>query len=376
MARKRDYYDILGVSKGASEEEVKKAYRRKAMEYHPDRNKREDAEAKFKEVNEAYQALADPEKRARYDRFGHAGVGAEAGHARGFDGFDVFGGFGDIFDSFFSDVGRRQSGRRKGRDMETRVTIPFEDAVLGTELEVEINRIEQCHSCKGTGSEPGTAVATCQTCRGAGQVRQAQRTIFGQFTQVVTCHTCKGRGSVINTPCNSCNGGATERRKRKIAIRIPAGVESGMQIRLTGEGDASPDGGRGQPGSLYISISVTPHKFFRRDGDNLLYDLPVSFPQAALGADLQVPTLNGSETLKIPPGTQPSTIFQIKGKGVPQLNGTRRGDLLVSVKVDVPTALDSDQKHLLEELARSMDPGDNDADGDKGLFGKIKDAFH
>ena len=374
MTTKRDYYDVLGVPRGASDDDIKKAYRRKAMEHHPDRNKRPDAEAKFKEANEAYQVLADPDKRARYDRFGHEGVGSDAGQARGFDGAEVFGGFGDIFDSFFGDVGSRQRGRQRGRDIETRVTIPFEDAVLGTELEVEINHIEMCHHCTGSGSEPGTSTTKCQSCRGAGQVRQAQRTFFGQFTQVVTCPACKGRGSVIRTPCKMCNGGGTERRKRKIAVGIPAGVENGMQVRLTGEGDASLNGG--QAGNLLISISVKSHKYFRRTGNDLVYELKVSFPQAALGAEVEVPTLEGTEVLKIPPGTQPSTVFRIRGSGVPEINGTRRGDLLISVGVDVPTSLDADQKLLLEELQRKINPSTNGADGDKGLLGKIKDAFH
>jgi molecular chaperone DnaJ len=374
MATKRDYYDVLGVTRGASDDDIKKAYRRKAMEHHPDRNKRPDAEAKFKEANEAYQVLADPNKRAGYDRFGHAGVGSDAGQARGFDGQEVFGGFGDIFDSFFGDVGSRQRGRQRGRDVETRVTIPFEDAVLGTELEVGINHIEMCNHCTGSGSEPGTSTTKCQSCRGAGQVRQAQRTFFGQFTQVVTCPTCKGRGSLISTPCNICNGGGTERRKRKIAVGIPAGVENGMQVRLTGEGDASLNGG--QAGNLLISISVIPHKYFRRTGNDLVYELKISFPQAALGAEVEVPTLEGTEILKIPPGTQPSTVFRIRGSGVPEINGTRRGDLLISMGVDVPTSLDADQKLLLEELQRKINPPTNGADGDKGLLGKIKDAFH
>ena len=375
MTSKRDYYAVLGVTRGASDDEIKKAYRRKAMEYHPDRNKRPDAEDRFKEVNEAYQVLSDPEKRARYDQFGHAGVRATtSGRSRGFEGFEGFGGFGDIFDSFFGDaMGRRQRTPHRGNDIPTSVTLPFEEAVFGTEREVEVNRIERCHHCDGGGSEPGSTASTCTTCRGTGQVRQVQRTLFGQFSQVTTCVTCRGRGSIITNPCSNCRGLGTERRRRNIVVKIPAGVESGMQIRLSREGDASPDGG--QPGNLYISVSVKPHPFFRREGNDLLYELPVEFPQAALGAELEVPTLNGAETLKIPPGTQPATVFRIKGKGVPQLNDRRRGDLVISIKLQVPTSVDPHQRQLLEDLARTIDESSNGADKDKGLFGKIRDAL-
>ena len=374
MTSKKDYYEVLGVPRNASEDDIRRAYRRKAMDYHPDRNKRPDAEEKFKEVNEAYQVLADDEKRGQYDRFGHAGVGASAGGARGFDGFDGFRGFGDIFDSFFGDVaGRRRRGPQRGRDIETKVGLPFEEAAFGVEREVEVNRIEGCSQCSGSGSEPGTTPNTCATCRGMGQVRQSQQTMFGNFSQVAPCPACKGRGSIITNPCDACRGLGTERRKRRIAVKIPAGVETGMQVRLTGEGDSSPDGG--PSGNLYLTMNVEPHPFFKREGDDLLYDLPVSFPQAALGADLEVPSLNGVETVKIPAGTQPATVFRIRGKGIPHVNGGRKGDLLVSVKLEVPTSIDSQQRKLLEELARHGQPEDESAERQKGLFDKIKDVF-
>lgn len=375
MTSKRDYYDILEVPRNASEEDIRRAYRRKAMDYHPDRNKRPDAEAKFKEVNEAYQVLADTGKRTQYDRFGHAGVNGQTGGARGFDGFDGFGGFGDIFDSFFGDVsGRRRRGPHRGRDIETKVVMPFEEAAFGAEREVEVNRIERCSECSGSGSALGSTPDTCATCRGMGQVRQNQQTVFGAFSQVAACPACKGRGTTITNPCGHCHGHGTERRKRRISVKIPAGVESGMQVRLTSEGDSSPDGG--QSGNLYLTIAVNPHPFFRRDGDNLLYDLPVSFPEAALGAELEVPSLNGPENLKIPAGTQPSAVFRIRGKGIPHVNTGRRGDLLVSVKLEVPISVDTEQRRLLEELARHDTPEDEDGGGrQKGLFDKIKDVF-
>ena len=372
---KRDYYEVLGVSKGVSEEAVRKAYRKKAMEYHPDRNKNPDAEDKFKEVNEAYHVLIDSQKRANYDRFGHAGAGVgSGGFGRDFDGADVFGGFGDIFDSFFGDfTGRgRQRTSQRGDDIQYGVTIPFEDAVFGTEREVEVARVEKCHRCSGSGSEPGTSPSTCQTCRGAGQVRRSQRSIFGQFTQVTACPTCRGVGSTISSPCNSCHGAGTERRDRKIAIKIPAGVEDGMQIRLTGEGDVGINGG--PAGNLYIQLSVAAHKEFRREGQDLIYELSLNFVQAALGDEVEVPTLSGQETLKIPPGTQSGAVFRIKGKGVPQLNGHRRGDMVVPITLQVPTSLDAHQRSLLEELGKTMETP-SDGTGDKGLFNKIKDVL-
>jgi molecular chaperone DnaJ len=375
MTSKRDYYEILEVQRNASQEDIRRAYRHKAMDFHPDRNKRPDAEDKFKEINEAYQVLGDAEKRTQYDRFGHAGVNSQAGGTRGFDGYDVFSGFGDIFDSFFGDVsGRGRRGPQRGRDIEAKVVLPFEEAAFGTEREVEVNRIESCSTCSGSGSAPGSTPETCHTCRGMGQVRQSQHTVFGAFSQVGACPACKGRGATITNPCTHCHAQGTERRKRRIAVKIPAGVESGMQVRLSHEGDSSPNGG--QSGNLYLTIGVNPHPFFKRDGEDLLYDLPVSFPQAALGAELEVPNLIGAESLKIPAGTQPAAVFRIRGKGLAHVNSGRRGDLVVSVKLEVPTSVDSEQRRLLEELARRDAPEDDDGGSrQKGLFDKIKDVF-
>ena len=373
---KRDYYEVLGVSKAASEEQVRKAFRKMAMQYHPDRNKNPDAEEKFKEVNEAYQVLIDSQKRAQYDRFGHAGVAAgSGGFARDFEGFDIFGGVGDIFDSFFGDSGgrSRQRASQRGGDHQHGVTLSFEEAVFGTEREAEVPRIERCQLCGGSGSQPGTTPKACSTCRGVGQVRRSHRSVFGQFSQVTSCLACKGRGSVIVTPCENCHGVGTERRNRKMVVKIPAGVEDGMQIRLTGEGDVGANGGG--PGNLYIHVSVKEHRHFQREGNDLIYVLPLNFAQAALGDEVEVPTLGGSEALKIPAGTQPGTTFRIKGNGVPQLNGHRRGDLIVPVKLEVPTSLDARQRKLVDELARTMEKPGYDSAKDKGIFDKIKDAF-
>ena len=380
----RDYYDVLGIAKNDSEEDIRKAFRKKAMEYHPDRNKNPDAEAKFKEINEAYQILSDPKKRAQYNRFGHAGVNSNRVTDRPFDGFDVFGGFGDIFDSFFGDVsGRRAREAQRGNDIQQRVVLTFEDAVFGTERQVEINRLERCQKCSGAGNEPGTQVSTCSTCKGNGQVRRAQRSVFGQFTQVTTCPTCQGRGSVVETPCSTCHGGGLERRRRKIEVKIPAGVEGGMQVRLTNEGDVGRDGG--PPGNLYVHLDVREHQHFVREDSDLVYVLPINMVEAALGVEKTIPTLEkdgSSETLKIPNGTQHGTEFRIRSKGIPHLHSNRRGDLRVLVDLRVPQSLSSEQRKLMEALARSMDPkasrdGDSDSgpDQDKGLFGRFKEKI-
>ena len=374
---KRDHYDALGVSRSASEEEVRKAFRKKAMEFHPDRNKNPDAEDRFKEVNEAYQMLIDPQKRARYDRFGHAGVssGSAGGFNRDFEGFDIFGGFGDIFDSFFGDSGTRTQQRtsQRGSDIQYAVAIPFEEAVFGTERDVEVSRVERCHECQGSGSAPGTSPKTCDTCRGAGQVRRTQRSVFGQFSQVTSCPTCRGRGSIVDNPCDICHGVGAERRARRIVVKIPAGVEEGMQIRLSGEGDVGSNGG--PPGNLYVVLSVKEHSLFTRDGNDLIFVLPIDMVQATLGDEVDVPTLNGVQTLTIPAGTQPGAVFRIKGKGVPTINGHRRGDMVVPVRLHIPTTLDSHQQTLLEELGKTLERTTGDSSRDKGWIDKIKDAL-
>ena len=398
-----DYYEVLGVTRRDSEEEIRKAFRKKAMEYHPDRNKNPDAEEKFKEINEAYQVLSDSTKRAQYDRFGHAGVNAGGGFDRPFDGFDVFGGFGDIFDSFFGDAGgRRARTPQRGSDLQMSVTLTFEEAAFGVEREVEISRVEVCHHCSGAGNEPGTAINTCGTCGGNGQVRRTQRSVFGQFAQVTTCPTCQGRGSAIESPCANCRAAGMERRNRKTAVNIPAGVQAGMQVRLTGEGNAGANGG--PPGNLYIQVEVRPHRFFEREEYDLLYSLPLNLAEATLGVEKQIPTLEGdSTTLKIPQGTQPGAEFRIRGKGITHINNGRKGDLRVFVDLQVPQKLTGKQRKLLEEFARSIDPGfgaeepvesvepdgepaaepeesavgagDARSDRDKGIFNRIKDVL-
>ena len=376
----QDYYDILGVGRKVGEEDIRKAFRKKAMEFHPDRNKNAGAEEKFKEINEAYQVLSNPNKRAQYDQFGKAGVGANGGGGRPFDGFDGFGGFGDIFDSFFGDrTSRRPHQARRGSDLQHRVVLSFEESVFGAEREVELTRLENCGVCSGTGNKPGTPLETCKTCKGNGQVRRTQRSVFGQFTQVTTCSSCQGRGTIIKTPCSNCRGGGKERKSRKIAVSIPAGVETGMQVRLIGEGEVGGDGGG--TGNLYVHIDVQEHQFFERDGSDLVYELSINIAEAALGAHKSIPTLDGNdEDLNLPQGTQPGTEFRIKGKGVPHLNGHRRGDLRVTVDVRVPGSLDDRQRELLQELAQSFEnPRKGGSSGghgeEKGIFDKIKEAL-
>lgn len=370
MAVKRDYYEVLGLNRSASEEEIKRAYRRLAFEYHPDRNRNHDAEERFKEINEAYEVLSDPEKRAAYDRFGHTGAPE---FARGFDGFSGFGGFGDIFETFFGGAtATRRRAAQRGADLRCNVAISFEEAVFGCEKELEISRTELCSACGGNGCEPGTQMERCPVCNGKGEVRRVQQSIFGQFMNITTCDRCHGEGRIITTPCSQCRGTGKERRVREIAIQIPAGVDDGSQIRLRGEGEA---GSRGAgPGNLYVSVSVRPHKFFRREDENILCDMPINFAQAALGDEVEVPTVDGVVSLKIPSGTQSGKVFRIKGKGVPHLRGGSRGDQLVKIRVVTPQSLDEKQRKLFEELANTLGQAVLPAD-EKGFFDKIKDAF-
>ncbi len=371
---KRDYYEVLGVSKDAGEEEIKKAFRKKALEYHPDKNKSADAEEKFKEINEAYQILNDTEKRSRYDQFGHAGLGAQAGFTKDFEGVDVFGGFGDIFESFFGDfASQTRNAPRRGQDIQEHAMISFNDAYLGVEHEITALRNEKCHLCKGSGSAVGTKPERCTECRGRGQVRRVQRSVFGQFAQVVACPTCSGRGELIKSPCGNCRSAGIERRRAKIAVKIPAGIESGMQIKLTGEGEAGLNGG--PPGSLYVSISVEPHEIFRRDKTDLLLRLSLNFVQATIGTNVEVPTMSEPVILKIPPGTQHDTTFRLKNKGMPHLRNGRKGDILAQVKIEIPTRLSAEQKIGIKELAKTMGWDEGEDLDDRGLLGKIKDTF-
>ncbi|MBI4298885.1 MAG: molecular chaperone DnaJ [Chloroflexi bacterium] len=373
--KKRDYYEVLGIALTASEEEIKKAFRKLALEYHPDRNKGPRAEEKFKEINEAYQILSNPEKRARYDRFGHAGVARDGDFGRGFEGFDTFGGFGDIFDSFFGGFAgstRSRTAPRAGADIHFALGISFEEAVFGTEKELGIERTEACSLCRGNRSQPGSQPSSCTNCRGTGQVRRAHQSIFGQFVQVSTCGTCRGEGRVITQACSQCHGSGREVRKRKLVVTIPAGVENDSQIRLTSEGEPGINGG--SPGNLYVSLQVKPHPLFRRDGNNILYKLPINFAQAALGDVVQVPTLEGVAELSIPIGVQSGNVLSLKGKGVPYINSRRRGDQLVEIVVVTPQTISQDQKRLFQELAKTLDQPDKTSSSDKSWFNKIKDA--
>ena len=370
MNNKRDYYDTLGVDRNASASDIKKAFRKLAFDHHPDRNQHDGAEEKFKEISEAYEVLGDPEKRATYDRFGH--IGAQGFGGRGFEGFD-FGGLGDIFDTFFGGAtGTRRTGPRRGGDLSYGMAVSFEDAVFGCEKHLEIVRTERCSVCGGTRSEPGSKPETCTTCEGMGQVRRAQRSIFGQFINMTTCGQCNGEGKIVTRPCKSCGGQGRERVTRKIEIRVPAGVDDGMQIRLSGEGDAGRNGG--SPGNLYVTLSVKGHKLFRRDASDILYELPINFAQAALGDDIDVPTLEGDFPLKIPVGCQSGRVFRIKDKGVPHLRGRGRGDQLVRVHVITPQTLDAKQKKLFKELAQTLDGAKLPTD-DKSFFDRMKDTF-
>jgi molecular chaperone DnaJ len=371
MTNERDYYQVLGVPRNASQEDVKTKFRRLALEYHPDRNKDSGAQEKFKEINSAYQVLSDPQKRAQYDRFGHLGVESGRGAGQGFEGSETYGGFGDIFDAFFGGFGARtRKHPQQGRDQHTTTNMSFEEAVFGVDKEIDVERVEPCSNCKGLGAEPESTASQCSHCNGAGQVRRVQRSIFGQFTQVGPCTQCNGDGSIITNPCSHCRGSARERRKRKIKVDIPAGVENGMQVRLAREGDAGSNGG--VPGDLYIALQVEPHEIFLRKDYDILLELPINFAQAALGDELDVPTLSGHETVHIPAGTQSGTEFRIKGKGVPYSAKGKRGDHLVIVNVVTPKNLDKRQHQLLSELAETMSNWSKD---DKGWLGKFKDAL-
>jgi len=350
VAIKQDYYEVLGVPRNASDEEIKKAFRTLAKLHHPDRNREPGAEEKFKEINEAYQVLSNPEKRHRYDRYGRVDIEG------GFADFG-FGGLGDIFESFWNGFGTpfgrtAQRVPQKGDSLRSHLTLSFEEAVFGSSKEVEVQRIEFCPSCHGIGTEQGTNPETCPDCRGTGQVRRVQQSIFGRFTHIATCPRCGGGGAVINNPCSQCKGKGRIKVKREIKVNIPAGVDEGYQLRLDGEGSAGLYGG--PPGDLYVSLSVKPHNLFHRDGSDILYELSINVAQAALGDEVRVPSLDGKVELKIPPGTQNGKTFRFKGKGVSHIDARGRGDLLVKVSVITPQHLDKNQRHLFEELAKIL----------------------
>ncbi|MHB8600878.1 MAG: molecular chaperone DnaJ [Ktedonobacteraceae bacterium] len=376
-ASKRDYYEVLGVARGANDDEVKKAFRRLAKQYHPDANKEQGAEARFIEINEAYEVLSDPQKRAAYDRFGHAGV--ENGAGAGFSDLSGFGNISDIFETFFAGTGgntQRRTGSQRGADLRYDMTITFEEAVFGCQKEIELPRWETCASCRGSGAQPGTSTSRCSACQGTGEIRRVQQSIFGQFVNVTMCERCRGEGRVITTPCEKCRGQGRVRNTRREVVNIPAGVDDGINVRVTGAGEVSSRGGT--PGNLYVILTVKPHPFFKRQGNDIIYELPITFTQAALGAEVDVPTVDSKTTaLKIPPGTQSNRSFRLKGLGVPVVHSSARGDQHVIVKIVTPTNLNARQKELLEEFDRidREQSEQNDKNIFRNLFEKAKDGF-
>ncbi len=371
MSRKRDYYEVLGVGREAALDEIKKAYRRLAVKHHPDKNPgNKEAEEKFKEASEAYGVLSDPERRRRYDQFGHAGLGGSAG-AQGFETIfadfpDIFGeifGFGDLFGG-----GRRRGrGSRTGADLRTDLEIDLRDAIHGVETQIRVPRLERCERCRGAGAERPSDVRECSACRGRGQVQFQQ----GFFRVARTCGQCGGSGRVVARPCPDCGGRGRVQRERTLGVRVPPGVETGTRLRLQGEGEAGEAGNA--PGDLYVVVAVRPHPFFRRQGNDLHCEVPLSFAQAALGTELEVPTFKKTERVRIPEGTQSGATFRLRGLGVPDLGGRGTGDLYVTVVVRTPTRLNRKQREVLEKLAEA---GDEDLDSpDRTLFGKVKDLF-
>lgn len=375
MASKRDYYEILGLSRTASRDEIKKAYRRLARRYHPDVSQEADADEKFKEVSEAYEVLSDDQKRAAYDRFGHAGVRGTGAGAGGFQDFG-FGGVADIFEEFFGagfgTSRRRRRGPRRGADLRYDLKISFEEAVFGTEKEIEIRRPEVCPTCHGSGAEPGTKPERCTNCNGTGEVRRVQQSILGQFVNVATCPTCRGEGEVITTPCHNCGGRKQVQQMRTLKVRIPSGIRSEQQIRLSGEGAPGTDGG--PPGNLYVVVDVDRHPIFQRRGDDILINLEINVAQAALGDEVTVPTVDGDASLKVPAGTQSGTVFRLRDRGVPHLNGNGRGDQLVMTQVIVPTNLTDHQRELFEDMADSLGKAVV-PQREKGFLNDLKDAL-
>jgi len=376
---KRDYYEVLGVDRNASQDEIKKAFRKLARKYHPDMNKEDpSAEEKFKEINEAYEVLSAPEKRRRYDQFGHAAEGP-AGGPGGAGGWD-FGDFGTSFDSIFDMFfgggfgGARapRTGPERGADLRYDLEISLEEAASGLDRDIEVVRLDTCSSCGGTGAKPGTSPVTCPVCGGRGQTTQVRTTAFGRFTSITTCPRCGGEGRVIESPCQTCQGRGRVRKRKKIRVRIPAGVDSGMRVRVAGEGEAGTRGG--PPGDLFVFITVRPHEIFERRGNDIFCEVPISVWQAALGDEIEVPALGGRASVQVPEGTQTGTAFRLRGKGIPDVHGGPRGDQYVRVKVVTPTRLTDREKELIRELARLRGAHKTD-DEPRTFFQKVRDAW-
>jgi len=372
MSAKRDYYEVLGVDRQATDTDIKKAFRRLARQYHPDVNKSPDAEARFKEINEAYEVLSDSDKRSVYDRFGHAGPQAGFG---GFGDFAGFGGIEDIFESFFGGVRTGTTARRgptRGADLRFDLTIQFEEAIFGAEKEIIVPRHEVCPQCQGSGAEPGTQPIRCPQCNGTGEVRRQQQTFLGSFVQVTTCPRCQGEREIVTSPCTRCRGRKVVEVERTMSVKIPAGVDDGTRIRLAGEGEPGTRGG--PPGNLYVVLHVTPHDFFRREDSHIWLELDLNIAQAALGDKIKVPTLDGDTELAIPAGTQTGEVFRLRDRGVPFLRRNGRGDQLVMVHVLTPTKLTKKQKELFAELSETLGK-EVVHQPEKGLFSKVKEAL-
>jgi molecular chaperone DnaJ len=378
MPDRKDYYEVLGVTREASEKDIKSAYRKLAMKYHPDQSKAADAEERFKEISEAYAVLSDPDKRRQYDQFGHAGIDSTYSQEdlfRGVNFEDLLRGFGfgseSIFDLFFG--GARRRGPVPGRDLRYELELTLEQAASGLETNIDVPRMEVCTTCGGSGAKPGTSPVKCGNCGGTGQVTRTQSTPFGRIMTSTTCTKCGGRGEIITVPCQDCSGSGRVRRTRKISVKVPPGVDDGQHLRLRGQGEASPSGGL--PGDLYVFINILPHPHFQRVESDLLLEVPVSFTQAALGTEIEVPTLNGRASLRVPAGTQSGTVFRLRGKGMPRLHGVGSGDLHVKVNLKVPKALTDRQRQLLESLALEFGeekPAES-KEKDKSLIDKIVD---
>ena len=376
MAEKRDYYEVLGIQKGATQDEIKKAYRKITKENHPDLHPGDKAcEERFKEANEAYEVLSDEEKRQKYDQFGHAAFDPNAGFGGGFGGFEGFGGFGDIFGDIFGGFGgfggatrSNPNAPRKGENLRTNVSISFEEAAFGCKKEVTVIRVESCPDCGGSGCAEGTTPEICPDCGGSGHVRVNQRTPFGMVQSTTQCPKCGGSGKIIHQPCKTCKGKGNVRRQQKIEVNIPAGIDDGQTISKTGAGNAGFNGGPN--GDLLVSVTVRPHARFERDGTSVLLEQELSYAQAVLGAEIEVPTIDGKVKLSIPEGTQPGAVFRLRGKGIPYLRGSGRGDQFITVTIKVPRNLSSSQKELLRQFAASM--GDLDGESGKSIFGRKK----
>ncbi len=381
MSTKRDYYEVLGVGKSADEKEIKKAYRKLAMQYHPDRNPdNKEAEEKFKEINEAYEVLSDETKRRNYDQFGHEGVNGQGFGGQGFGGGFSGGGFEDIFGDIFGDMfgggfggssRQRRRGPERGADIRQNITIDFEEAAFGKKVSIKINRSEECDKCSGTGSKPGTSKKTCPTCNGAGEVRTVQRTPFGNIASSRPCSTCGGEGEIIESPCDKCHGTGSTRKVKTIEVDIPAGIDDGQMIKLSGQGEVGSKGG--PRGDLYIVVSIRNHSLFTREGYDVYLEMPVSFSQVALGGEIEVPTLDGKVVYNVPAGTQTGTVFRLREKGIKKLRGNSRGDQYVKVVVETPKHLTDRQKELLRELAKES--GDEVHEKKRSFGQKIEDMF-